>query len=145
MINALSAYRAMIDASASEASAKRKKGSAAGANSVVPLSEVVGNASGSSAPDGDLVNISGSKDVFTAVDNFFNMGKSDRFEDFHNLSREDKETFVKIVAELAKAGYMGYEELIVNNKVERHEIAHQMGDDRIRGARVYDESKDRIR
>lgn len=145
MINALSAYRAMIDASASETAAKREKGSTTAVDSVVSLSEITGSASESGAPDGDLVNISGSKDVFTAVDNFFNMGNSDRFEDFHNLSRKDKESFVKIVAELAKAGYMGYEELIVNNKIERHEIAHQMGDDRIRGARAYDESKDRIR
>lgn len=58
---------------------------------------------------------------------------------------EDKGKFVSIVAELTKAGYMGYEELVVDNRVERHEIAQQIGDDRVRGARVYDESKDRIR
>ena len=145
MINAISAYRAMIDASANDASAKKEKTSVKAVGPAIPLSEVVANAIGSSAPDGDLVSISGSRDVYTAVDSFYNMGKSNRFEDFHNLSREDKETFVNIVAELAKSGYMGYEELIVDNKVERHDIAHQIGDDRIRGARVYDESKDRIR
>lgn len=89
----------------------------------------------------DPVELSVSKDVFSAVDNFFNLGNSGRFDAFHNLSREDKEQFVKIVAELAKSGYMGYEELIVNKKVEKHEMANQIGDDRLHGAKLYDRSK----
>lgn len=91
------------------------------------------------------VDFSVSHDVFSAVDDFFNLGKSGRFNSFHSLSPEDKEQFVKIVAELAKSGYVGFEELLVNKKVERHEITSQIGDQRLRLARVYDSSKDRLR
>lgn len=91
------------------------------------------------------VDFSVSHDVFSAVDDFFNLGKSGRFNSFHSLSPEDKEQFVTIVAELAKSGYVGFEELLVNKKVERHEITSQISDQRLRLARVYDSSKDRLR
>lgn len=91
------------------------------------------------------VDFSVSHDVFSAVDDFFNLGKSGRFNSFHSLSPEDKEQFVTIVAELAKSGYVGFEELLVNKRVERHEITSQIGDQRLRLARVYDSSKDRLR
>lgn len=145
MLSPISAYRAMQQASASEAVAGKENGAVVGVHSVASVSPVSRRNSGSRPAPADVVDISASKDVFTAVESFFNMGKTNRFEDFHNLSREDKEKFITIVAELAKSGYMGYEELVVDNKVERHEIAHQMGDDRIRGAKVYDENKERIR
>lgn len=135
MISALSAYKAMI------------------LNSPNGQSTAKVNVSGSSHPvtdggeappaiDADFVNLSSSQDVFSAVDSFFNLGKSNRFEQFHELSPEDKERFVQIVADLAKAGYMGYEELVVNKKVERHDLENKIGDQRIRGARVYDNAKD---
>lgn len=92
----------------------------------------------SRAPDAVSVELSASHDVFAAVDDYFNLGRSGRFEAFHALSRDDKEQFVKIVVELAKSGYMGYEELIVNNKVERHEITSKIGDRRLSDAKVYD-------
>ena len=91
--------------------------------------------------DAVSVEFSVSRDVFTAVDDFFNLGKSGRFDAFHSLSPADKEQFVKIVAELAKSGYVGYEELIVNKKVERHEVTTQVADRRVQHARVYDNSK----
>ena len=96
----------------------------------------------SGSDDALSVEFSVSRDMFTAVDDFFNLGKSGRFDAFHALSPEDKEQFVKIVAELAKSGYVGYEELIVNKKVERHEVASQIGNRRVRHARVYDNSKE---
>lgn len=89
----------------------------------------------------DSVELSVSRDVFSAVDDFFNLGRSGRFDAFHKLSRDDKEQFVKIVAELAKAGYVGYEELIVNKKVEKHGVLNQVGDDRLHNAKVYDRPK----
>lgn len=99
-----------------------------------------------SASDSSVsVDFSVSHDVFSAVDDFFNLGKSGRFNSFHSLSPEDKEQFVTIVAELAKSGYVGFEELLVNKKVERHEITSQIGDQRLRLARVYDSSKDHLR
>lgn len=141
MITALSAYQAMIDASASGKTVRREGKDASSVDSVVSLSKRAQQTDGATSQDADSVEISASKDVYTAVDSFFNLGKSARFEDFHNLSREDKEIFVKIVAELAKSGYMGYEELVVNNKVERHEALDKVVDQRLRGAKVYDESK----
>lgn len=95
-----------------------------------------------SAPqDAVSVELSVSHDVFSAVDDFFNLGKSGRFDAFHALAPKDKEQFVKIVAELAKSGYVGYEELIINKKVERHEVTAQIADRRAQQAKVYDNSK----
>ncbi|TSK08339.1 MAG: hypothetical protein FPO08_03245 [Geobacter sp.] len=128
MISALAAYKAMI------------LGSTTDTGSAKPSPKRDGDADATA--DADLVNISTSQDVFTAVDNFFNLGASNRFDAFHKLSPNDKEQFVQIVADLAKSGYMGYEELVVNKKVERHDLENKIGDDRIRGARVYDRSKD---
>lgn len=93
------------------------------------------------ANDAVSVDFSVSRDVFSAVDDFYNLGKSGRFDAFHSLSPADKEQFVKIVAELAKSGYVGYEELIINKKVERHEVTTQVADRRTQHARVYDNSK----
>jgi hypothetical protein len=135
MISALSAYKAMILDSASGKS--DAKVNAPASNTTVPDGDA-----GNSAIPADLVNISSSQDVFSAVDSFFDFGKSNRFDDFHKLSAKDKEQFVQIVADLAKAGYMGYEELVVNKKVERHDLENKIGDQRIRGAKVYDNAKD---
>ena len=109
-----------------------------------PAVSTAGQASSiSHAPPSDAVSVdlSVSHDVFSAVDNYFNMGSSGRFDAFHSLNRADKEQFIKIVAELARSGYMGYEELVVNKKVERHEISTQIGDHRLENARVYDRPK----
>jgi len=107
-----------------------------------PVSSIVVTASKAAADSGVSVDFSVSHDVFSAVDDFFNLGKTGRFDTFHALSPDDKEQFVKIVAELAKSGYVGFEELIVNKKVERHEITSQIGDQRLRLARVYDNSQE---
>ncbi|QXE92958.1 hypothetical protein KP001_10740 [Geomonas subterranea] len=135
MISALSAYKAMILESRGGNDPLREKSPVAAGSVPYGVEE-------HPAADADLVNISASQDVFSAVDNFFNLGTSDRFGAFHKLSPKDKEQFVQIVADLAKAGYMGYEELVVNKKVERHDLENKIGDQRIRGARVYDNAKD---
>jgi hypothetical protein len=95
---------------------------------------------GEVATDAVSVDLSSPQNVFTAVDSFFNLGKSNRFDDFNKLSPQDKEQFVSIVAELAKSGHVGYEELIVNNKVERHDMETRIGDRRLYNAGVYDSS-----
>lgn len=145
MIQALTAYKAIMEASAIGKPAKREDKAASGIDALSALLGDVAGVSDAASAGPELVNISASQDVFSAVDSFFNLGSSKRFDAFHDLSREDKESFVKIVAELAKAGYMGYEELRVDNKLERHEIAHQMGDERLRGAKVYDDAVNRRR
>ena len=148
MVSALTAYKAIIGESDSRKSGQepQKRGDVPSSlDAVVPSSELLVGVDAGHSADAFSVDLSGSSDVFAAVDSFFNLGKSDRFGDFHKLSSGDQEEFVKIVAALAKTGYAGYEELIVNNKIERHDIMNKMGDSRLLQARVYDESKKQIR
>lgn len=144
MISTIDAYKEMVLASATgKANQQLRKATDNAVSGIAGLLrvELPDKTSNTKETDAFSVNMSVSKDVFTAVDNFFNMGRSGRFDAFHTLSPEDMESFVKIVAELAKSGYMGYEELVVNKKVERHEMTTQIGDDRLRGARVYNRPK----
>lgn len=145
MITTLSAYKEMIlEASGGKTRSQPGLNQNIAAGGTYPVLSEAGPASqmtDSKSIDAVSVELSASHDVFSAVDDFYNLGRSDRFDAFHKLSPGDKEQFVKIVAELAKSGYIGYEELIVNKKAERHEIVSQIGDDRLRNARVYDRSK----
>jgi hypothetical protein len=84
---------------------------------------------------------SASHDVFSAVDDFYNLGASGRFDAFHKLSPEEKEQFVRMVAKLSQLGYVGYEERLVNHKVERHDVVAAIGDERLRNAPVLDWAK----
>ncbi|MEI6205265.1 MAG: hypothetical protein WCP20_00650 [Desulfuromonadales bacterium] len=145
MVTNLSAFKELMLASSGGKSnstlRKAERVVADSADPVALLPENAGHVSGDQAADAVSVELSASHDVFSAVDDFFNLGRSGRFDAFHKLTPADKEQFVKIVAELAKSGYVGYEELIVHKKVERHEILTQIGDDRLRNAKVYDNSK----
>jgi hypothetical protein len=134
MITTLLAYKEMILASATG----KKMNSLPGD---LPSAAPAATTTADKGLDAVSVELSASHDVFSAVDNYFNLGRSGRFDAFHKLSPHDKEQFVKIVAELAKSGYMGYEELVVNKKVERHEVLMQIGDERLKNARLYDENK----
>jgi hypothetical protein len=140
MISTISAYKEMLLSSASGKAGQQSgtvaENGASGSTEASPAKPAGPNVNAL-----DPVELSVSHDVFSAVDDYFNLGKSGRFDAFHKLSRDDKEQFVKIVAELAKAGYAGYEELIVNKKIEKHEVLNQVGDDRLRNAKVYDRPK----
>ena len=92
------------------------------------------------SPGGDAVSVdlSASHDVFAAVDKFFDLNSPGKLETFNSLSPDEKGQALKMVAELGKRGYVGYETLLVDNqKVERHDIIMEIGDDRLRNARVY--------
>ncbi len=89
------------------------------------------------ADDATSVELSASHDVFGAVSSFFNQGDPGHLSAAAKLSPSEKKQFNQIVAELLKSGYTGYEELVVNNKVEHHDIDMQMGDDRLHHARLY--------
>ena len=91
----------------------------------------------------DSVEMSATHDVFGAVENFFNMGNPGHLSAADKLSPAEKQQFTKIVATLLTKGYTGYEELVVNNKVEHHDIDMQIGDDRLRKARLYQDPKRR--
>jgi hypothetical protein len=87
-----------------------------------------------------VINEAGSSDVFGAVDSFFNLGNSGRLNSYYNLSDKDKESFVKIVSELMKQGYVGYEILEIDGQPEKHSIESQIGDERVKNAKLYDET-----
>ncbi|OGV49742.1 MAG: hypothetical protein A2017_09575 [Lentisphaerae bacterium GWF2_44_16] len=89
-----------------------------------------------------VINEIGSTNVFGAVDNFFNLGKSGRLNSYFNLSGQDKEDFLKIVSSLLQQGYMGYEMLEIDGQVEKHSIESQMTDKRASEAKIYDENAD---
>jgi len=87
-----------------------------------------------------VINEAGKSDLFGAVDNFFNLGKSDRLNSYYNLSDKDKESFLKVVSELMKQGYVGYEILEIDGQPEKHSIESQIGDSRTSNAKLYDEN-----
>jgi len=145
MITTLSTYGEVVSPSSGESSQPQLRGKqniASGATDAVPAeAKVAGQVMDSKTVDAASVELSASHDVFSAVDNFYNLGRSGRFDAFHKLSPEDKEQFVKMVAELSKSGYLGYQEFIVNHKVERHEVVSQIGDERLRNAHVFDRGR----
>lgn len=84
----------------------------------------------------DRLEISAAGKAFKKIDDFLNLGKPDRL-DTSDLSPAEKEEFLKILANLLKKGVVGYEILEVNGKPEKHYIVNQIGDERIRGAKLY--------
>jgi hypothetical protein len=145
MITPNSAYMDVISPSSGERSQPQLRGNqniaSGGAEAVPSEAEPAGQVAGSKTIDAVSVELSASHDVFAAVDNFYDLGRSGRFNAFHKLSPEDKEQFVKMVAQLAKSGYVGYEERVVDHKVERHDVVSGIGDHRLRNARVVDRAK----
>ncbi len=84
----------------------------------------------------DSIKISNTSKAFSNVDKFLNLGSSDRL-DLSKMNKSEKEEFIKMVASLAKKGIVGYEELEVNNQREKHFIETEIGDERIKGAKLY--------
>jgi hypothetical protein len=144
MLSIPSTCKEMIDVSAWVHDGQTAKKGEKVSSDVRPMpkaADPAGMIAGGTAANDVSVDLSASPDVFSAVDSFFNMGKSNRLDDFDKLSPKDKEQFVMMVAELAKSGYVGYEELVVDHKVERHDLATQVGDRRLHDARVYDSAE----
>jgi len=77
--------------------------------------------------------------VIDAVDDIFNLGQRRSGAEEKKLTREEQNQVFKIVGELLKSGYVGYEWLRVGNKIERHDVEMQIGDSRLRNARPYRE------
>lgn len=84
----------------------------------------------------DSIEISNTAKAFSNVDKFFNLGSDDRL-DLDKMNQGEKEEFIKMTASLAKKGIMGYEELEVNHQKEKHFIETEIGDERIKGAKLY--------
>ena len=89
----------------------------------------------------DTASISDASKVFSQVDKVFNLGNTDSV-DVGNMSPADKKEFIKIVANLLHKGVVGYEVLNVNGQPEKHFIENEIGDERIKGAKLYNNGKD---
>jgi hypothetical protein len=84
----------------------------------------------------DKIEISNTAKAFAKLDNFLNLGKKDRL-DTSDLNEEEKKEFLKMLAKLLQEGIVGYEILEVNGKPEKHYIVNQIGDERIKGAKLF--------
>lgn len=84
----------------------------------------------------DKIEISNTAKAFAKLDNFLNLGKKDRL-DTSDLNEEEKKEFLKMLAKLLQEGIVGYEILEVNGRPEKHYIVNQIGDERIRGAKLF--------
>ncbi|MBX3006648.1 MAG: hypothetical protein KF816_01345 [Melioribacteraceae bacterium] len=84
----------------------------------------------------DKIEISNTAKAFAKLDNFLNLGKKDRL-DTSDLNEEEKKEFLKMLAKLLQEGIVGYEILEINGKPEKHYIVNQIGDERIKGAKLY--------
>ncbi|HPN39104.1 MAG TPA: hypothetical protein PL041_11940 [Melioribacteraceae bacterium] len=84
----------------------------------------------------DKLEISASGKAFKKIDDFLNLGKPDRLNT-DDLNPAEKEEFLKMLSTLLKKGIIGYEILEVNGKPEKHYIVNQIGDERIKGAKLY--------
>ena len=84
----------------------------------------------------DSIEISNTSKVYDRIDKFLNLGRADRL-DVSDLNPAEKKEFLKILADLIKKGIIGYEVLEVNGKPEKHYIVNQIGDERLKGAKIY--------
>ncbi len=84
----------------------------------------------------DTAEISNTAKVMNNIDKFFNLGSSDRTE-LSDMNGAEQQEFIKMTADLIKHGVMGYEVLDVNHKPEKHDIVLEIGDQRIKGAKLY--------
>jgi hypothetical protein len=73
--------------------------------------------------------------VFDKADEFLRLGGSSRNLDLSDLSPAEKEQFLKILSGLLKRGIVGYEELEVQGKTEKHFLVNTLGNQRLAGAK----------
>lgn len=86
----------------------------------------------------DSFEFSSTPKVFDKLNNFLNLGKSDRL-DTSDLNPAEKEEFLQMLSKLLQAGVVGYEMLEIDGKVEKHYIVNQIGNPRTKGAKVKDD------
>jgi hypothetical protein len=87
-------------------------------------------------PAKDSIQISNTSKVYDRIDKFLNLGKPDRL-DVSDLNTAEKEEFLKMLTNLLRKGIVGFEVLEVNGKPEKRYIVNQIGDERLRGAKLY--------
>ena len=82
----------------------------------------------------DSIEISNTAKTFQKLDDFLNLGKKNRF-DLSDLSKEEKDEFVKMLATLIQHGIIGYQEYEIDGKREKRYIVNTIGDERLYGAK----------
>jgi hypothetical protein len=90
----------------------------------------------SSSAISDSAEISNTSKAFNKVNEFLNLGSTDRLN-LDDLNDGEKKEFLKMLSDLIKKGVVGYEVLEVNGRPEKHYIDMEIGDRRIYGARLY--------
>ncbi len=85
----------------------------------------------------DSFELSSTPKVFDKINNFLNLGKSDRL-DVSDLNSAEREEFLQMLSKLLQAGVVGYEMLEIDGKIEKHFIVNQIGNPRTKGAKVKD-------
>jgi len=84
----------------------------------------------------DKLEISNTSKAFAKLESFLNLNKKDRL-DISDLSKEERDEFLKMLSMLLERGIVGYEILEVDGKPEKHFIVTQIGDERLRDAKPY--------
>lgn len=84
----------------------------------------------------DSIEISNTAKVYDKIDKFLKLGDSDRL-DVGELNEAERKEFLKMLSALIKKGIIGYEVLDVNGKPEKHFVDNQIGDKRLKGAKLY--------
>ena len=87
---------------------------------------------------GDSVEISNTAKAFKKIDSFMNLGEPRSFT-LNELNPEEQEEFLTMLSKLLEKGIIGYEELEVDGQKEKHFIVTQIGNDRIKGAKLYND------
>jgi len=89
------------------------------------------------------LNISSTAKAMNKVESFLNLGTNERM-DMDDLSPEERDQFLSMLSKLLKQGVVGYEVIEVDGEPEKHFIVNQIGNDRLEGAKLYDEFGDYI-
>ena len=84
----------------------------------------------------DTAEISNTAKVMNNIDKFFNLGSDNRTQ-LSDMNPAEQQEFIKMTADLIKHGVIGYEVLEVNHKPEKHDVVLEIGDQRIKGAKLY--------
>ena len=90
----------------------------------------------SNSTKSDSVQISNTAKVYNNVNKFMNLGRSDRME-LSKMNAAEKDEFLKMLATTIQKGIVGYEVLDIKGKPEKHFIDTEIGDQRIKGAKLY--------
>jgi hypothetical protein len=89
----------------------------------------------------DSAEISNTAKALDQVDKFFDLGSSDRL-DLKEMNQGEKKEFLKMLTGLLRRGVVGYEVLNVKGKPEKHFIETEIGDQRIKGAKLYKQKEE---